>query len=152
MTEPRPLTPELERHIRATYSEWPIPTTVHTLLAEIDQLRAQVRRTEAAIIRIRRLHRETCPLAQRAVGAGFTCTMCDALADTGPRILCAHTRPGHHTTVCDLPVGHGDHDGATGYGERVSWPAATEATGLDCSRTTPNNSAEQPAGPNGLPS
>jgi hypothetical protein len=74
------------------------------------------------------------------------------LAVTGPRILCATTRPGSHTTICDLPAGHGDHDGATGYGERVSWPAATEATGLDCSRTTPNNSAEQSAGPNGLPS
>ncbi|MGA6223496.1 hypothetical protein ACPESV_24560 [Streptomyces umbrinus] len=31
-------------------------------------------------------------------------------------------------------------------------PAATEATAPDCSRTTPNNSAEQPAGPTDLPS
>lgn len=46
-----------------------------------------------------------------------------APAATGPRILCAHTRPGSHTTVCDLPAGHGDHRGATGYGERVTWPA-----------------------------
>lgn len=53
----------------------------------------------------------------------------EALAATGPRILCANTRPGSHTTVCDLPAGHGDHRGATGYGERVTWPAdGTETT------------------------
>lgn len=44
-----------------------------------NEMKQRAEAAEAAIAEARRLHRETCPFAQRAVDAGFTCSMCDAL-------------------------------------------------------------------------
>ena len=40
---------------------------------------AEIREADTARAEARRLHAQTCPLAQGAVSSGFTCSLCDAL-------------------------------------------------------------------------
>ena len=75
-----------QAELRARVADYENRITWHTTCASCARiLDSSIRETERAVraetalAEARQLHAKTCPLAQGAVGAGFTCSLCTAL-------------------------------------------------------------------------